>query len=172
LSIESYVIPKLPVESKGETIFEVRGLDVTDLTFLAQNYLPDILRAVEEYGKVRRARLEARGLTEFVMLAAKDFPDLVAEIISRAADEPGQTEKAAKLPFMIQLTALRQVMLLSTEEAGGLKNLIAVLAAALQSDQQGKTGEMTALLQRIIGGSERMSASFSETDTSSPPATH
>lgn len=172
MSIESYEIPRLPVEHNEKTIFTVRGLDVTDLTFLAQNYLTDILKAVEAYGAQAGGRVERKGLTEFVLMAAKDFPSLAAEIISRCADEPGQTEKAAKLPFMIQLKALRAVMLLSTEEAGGLKNLIAVLAAAMDPSDQTKFGEVTTLLQSIIGRSERMSASLSETAMAQPPATH
>jgi hypothetical protein len=173
MSIEAYEIPTLPVLAKGEPIFHVRGLDVEDLTFLAQNYLEDIRNAIVMYG-VNKQRVAARqNLNELVLLAAKDFPPLVAEIISRAAGEPGQTDKVRRMPFMIQIMALKNVLTLTTEEAGGLKNLIAVLAAALEIDQTKLPGvtELTTRLQAIIGESGTASASSSDTDTSSPPVT-
>lgn len=175
MSLAAYEIPTRPVMSRDAEIFRVRGLNVEDLTYLAENYLPDIIQAIEAYGQSRRRVVERKGLAEFVLIAAKDFPSLCAEMISRAADEPGQTDKARALPFMIQIAALKEIIVLSTEEAGGLKNLIAVLAAALEIDQPTATngfGELRKRLLTIIGDSERASASLSGTDTERPPATH
>lgn len=165
-TIAEYEIPTLPIMSRGKEIFRVRGLDVEDLTFLAQNYLGDIKQAVEAFGRSKARVIERQSINEFALIAAKDFPALTAEIISRAADESGQADKVRRMPWIIQLTALKDIIVLSTEEAGGLKNLLAALVAALEIDQQ-KLGKVATYLQSIIGNSVKTSPSSSETDMSS-----
>ncbi len=172
MSLADFEIATEAVMFRDKEAFRVRGLNVEDMTFLAQNYLGDIRQAIEAYGRNRNRVVERTGLNEFVLLAAKDFPALAAEMISRAADESGETDKARRLPFMVQLNALRSILALSTEEAGGLKNLIAALAVALEIDQPQHKGlsDLMTRLRTIIGESERTSVSSSETDTFTPPA--
>lgn len=169
MSLAEFEVEYAPVKYRGKDAFQVRGLNLEDVTFLAQNYLGDILKAVAEYGKSKQHVIERKNLGDFLLVLSKDFPTLTAEIISRGADEEGQVNKARSLPFMLQLTALKEILRLTTEEAGGLKNLLAVLAAALEMDQQSLrvVDDLVTRLRNTIGPSERMSASFSPTGTDS-----
>lgn len=154
--LADYKPETVPILVKGKQICTVRGLNIEDLTFLATNYLDDIQRAVAMYGG-QPGRLR-KNLGDFLITVGRDFPRLCAEMISLASDEPGTASVAMTLPWMTQILALKEILRLSTEEAGGLKNLIAVLAAALEIDQT-KLGEMQSRLQTIIGEPEKTSPS-------------
>lgn len=103
----------------------VRGLNLDDLSYLISNHLEPISQAVELYAKSKQNVYSTKNLHGFVISCASQFPGLVSEVISRAADEPSLREK--KLAMSVQLAALNEIVRLTVEELGGLGNLSLVL---------------------------------------------
>jgi hypothetical protein len=134
MELRDYTIPRERVTLPGKVkpgepkpFFEVRGLCADDLTFLIMNHHAPITKALMRYQEQRDAILKGNGLTDFILALARDFPDLVAEVISAATDSLDDLtrSKARKLPFPTQLDALNKIVTLSMEDMGDLKNLLA-----------------------------------------------
>lgn len=158
MSLSDFEIGYETVESRRGS-FQVRGANAEDLFFVANHYLADILNML---GALGDSEDDLRGITgdrlpSILLLVVKDFPDLIAEMISRCSDEEGQKSKAAKLPFTIQLDAMTKIVTLTIEEAGDLKNLAAVLLNLLETKNL-RAGPLTKRLQATIGSSGRTSA--------------
>lgn len=79
------------------------------------------------YQAQRKDIFATHNLQQFILSVVKDFPGLVMEVISIASDEP--EARNVKLGIGYQLTAISEISKLTLEEAGGLGNLIASLAA-------------------------------------------
>ena len=165
--LEGFEIGKRVVKGKRGA-FEVRGLNTEDLTYLVVNHLEPILLALQEFGEKSnqdtRQLLDKATWPEFLLLLAQHFPELVAEIISRGADEPTMYDKARQLPLPVQIRALYDISELTIEDAGELKNLGAVLASLLRTRGL-KLGPLTKRLQTIIGDAGITSAFSSPTGT-------
>jgi hypothetical protein len=138
-TIQREQIP-LPGPAKGgvKPFFEVRGLCLDDMTFLVQRHLGPITRALKIWQEQREDVIRTGNLSQFIMTLAKDFPELMAEVISAAADEldDGATATARQLPIATQIAALSAISRLSMEDAGGLGNLLAEMRQRL-SDAAG-----------------------------------
>jgi len=114
--------------------FDVRGINAEDLTFLTTTYIDDLKAAVSKHGK-RGGRVPPDKVAEVLLDLAKSFPSLSAEIISRAADAPDETDKFRRLPFPVTLAALKAITELSIQDGGvELKNLVAGLGAMLEAN--------------------------------------
>jgi hypothetical protein len=144
MKLADYTIPRERITLPGKAVegvkpfFEVRGLCLDDMTFLIQNHLGPITRALKLWQESREDVLRSGNLGQFVMTIAKDFPDLAAEVISAAADEldAGATAKAKQLPIATQILSLNTITRLTIEDAGGLGNLLAEMQGRL-SDAAG-----------------------------------
>lgn len=129
---------KIPLPGKAvngvKPFFEVRGLCADDLTFLIGQHVGPITKAIKLYQESRVDVLKTGNLQGFVMTLARDFPFLVAEVISAASDAlDDETRNVAKvLPVGVQLAALNEIVRLSIEETGGLKNLLAEMQQRVQ----------------------------------------
>lgn len=143
MQLRDYEIPKATIPLPGKTSFEVRGLTTADISFLIENHLGPITRAVKLYQESRADILTGGNLNKFVMALAGDAPQLVAEVISAAADSlDDKTRAIAKqLPITVQIAAMAEIARLTMQESDGLKNLLAetvkvlqVNASALQSE--------------------------------------
>lgn len=135
INLEDYAIPKAKVPLPGGKQIEVRGLCADDITFLVQLHLPEITKALKLYQESRNDILVKGNVQQFVMTLARDFPGLVAEVISAATDSRSDKarEIAAKLPVATQIVALNEITRLTMEDGGGLKNLLAEMRDRLQS---------------------------------------
>lgn len=125
--LASYQTPRIDVPLGENQVVSLRGLDLDDFSVLLQAHLPSITKAAELFRASQRDIYSSANLQSFVLTVAKDFPGLVSEVISIAADEP--EAKDVKMGLGFQLAALQAVVKLTLEEAGGLGNLIASLAA-------------------------------------------
>lgn len=126
---------RIPVGKEG--FFTVRGMNSEDVTFLITHYLEDLQRAVADYGERSIAGLNRDALTELILLIAKDFPMMVTEMISRCADATTaeDVEKFRRLPFVKQITALKEIAFLSVEDGGlDLKKVLGVVASLLEAN--------------------------------------
>jgi hypothetical protein len=111
---ERIPLPGKPVNGV-KPFFEVRGLNLDDMTFLVQRHLGPITRALKLWQESREDVLRTGNLSQFVMTLARDFPELGAEVISAAADELNDeaTNKARQLPIATQIMALNAISKLS-----------------------------------------------------------
>jgi hypothetical protein len=141
MQLKDYQIQRerIPLPGKKGDFFEVRGLCVDDLTFLITLHHGPITRALKLYQESKEDVLATKNLTGFILALAKDFPDLVAEVISAASDSLDDATRAVarKLPIPTQILALNAILKLSMEEVDGLKNLLAELRAHVESAAAG-----------------------------------
>ncbi len=117
---------------KGEYAVTVRGLTVPDLTDILGNYLGSVEELVELYEKTKSSIFARSTLDGFMLKMIRGFPAVTSEIISKVCiGEEGSPatlkERAEALPFPVQAAIMNEVITLTMEEAGGLKNLFATL---------------------------------------------
>jgi hypothetical protein len=144
--LRDYIIPRSPIPLPGKKVdgkgpfFEVRGITLDDMTFLVQQHLAPITKAIKLYQESREDIIKTGNLSGFVMTLAADFPNLAAEVISAASDSlDDQTRNVAKnLPIATQIHALSEITRLTLEDAGGLKNLLAEMRARIESAANGE----------------------------------
>lgn len=119
--------------SRGkEQAFTVRGLTLVDISYLVGEHIADIDAAYEMFKSAKDSLYSRGGLDSMILMFCKDAPGLVAEVISVTADEPTLVERYAKLPFSVSALALAEIIRMTLEEQGGLKNLSAALARILK----------------------------------------
>jgi hypothetical protein len=148
MELRDYTIQRTRVPLPGKAapggekpFFEVRGLCADDLTFLLSMHHGQITKALLLYQEQReRIMGGGKGLTDFILTLAREFPDLVAEVISAATDSLDDTTRkvAKQLPFTTQLVALNEIVKLTMEEVSGLKNLLAEMRERIASANRAK----------------------------------
>ena len=158
MSWADYQPPSIDVPLGGGATGQVRGLNVDDLSVLITNHLEPIVKATELYAKSKTEVFTQVSLHAFVLSIAKEFPSLVTEVISLAADEPSLRGK--KIALGVQIAALDAITKLTLEEMGGLGNLSLVVANLAKGvlreypQMRGPAQERTPL-PGSIGGSEK-----------------
>jgi hypothetical protein len=138
--LKDFVIPRARITLPGPKVegekpfFEVRGITLDDMTFLVNQHLEPITRALKLYQESREDILKTGNLSGFIMTLARDFPTLAAEVISAAADslDDATREVAKQLPLATQIHALSEITRLTLEDAGGLKNLLAEMQTRIK----------------------------------------
>ena len=141
MQLKDFTIPRTKIDLPGPPIkgekpfFMVRGITLDDMTFLVSQHLGPITRAVKMYQESKADILTTGSFQGFIMAMARDFPDLLAEVISAAADSLDDTTRAVakQLPLSTQIIALNEIVRLTVEDAGGLKNLLAEMQERLKA---------------------------------------
>lgn len=128
MSLKSVTVPTKTVHIPGsDSSFEVRGLSFSDITILYSAFegpmtaLFDKFAGLEDVGKLSVSDPNMNMIGETII---KDAPHLAAAAIAQAADEPDEVEKVLKLPFPVQLEALKIIGALTFATEGGLKKVI------------------------------------------------
>lgn len=132
MSLADYQPAREKVEFKGGSVF-VRGLSLDDLTVLMRNHLSDIDNLMEIYRRDVRDELAVAAAIQYGVSLAREAPGLVAHVISLAADEPDQVDRARALPLPIQVEILKHVGRLTFEEVGGAKKFFESLQILIAS---------------------------------------
>lgn len=117
---------EIPLSDKNS--FQVRGLDIDDMTHILANYLPAVSKAAELYKQHQESAFSNANFVNLCGVLATDFPGLTMEVISIAADEP--EAKNVKIGLGPQIAALQAIFKLTIEDAGNVGNLFATAAAA------------------------------------------
>lgn len=125
MSWTDYEAPTAEIPLGNNKTGKVRGLNVDDLSILVTHHLQPISQAVALYAQSRQEVFTKASLHGFIVKVAADFPGLLSEVISLAADEP--TLKGKKLAMGVQIAAMNEIARLTLEEVGGLGNLSLVL---------------------------------------------
>lgn len=121
MSLADYQPARTTVPFKGGS-FDVRGLSADDLGVLLKHHLPDLDRLFELYAEGVDERLAVFGTAQYAMKLVQDAPGLTAHVIALATDEDEVVDKARRLPIPVQVEALKAIVHLTFDEAGGPKN--------------------------------------------------
>lgn len=125
MPLMAHKAPRIEVPLIGDNTVSVRGLNLDDFMTIMPQHVEGLSKIAELYAKHKEAVFSSKATTDFLIAVAKDFPGIVMEVISAAADEP-EAHKV-KLGTGLQLAVLTAIMKLTVEEAGGLGNLFARL---------------------------------------------
>lgn len=143
MSLATYVVERttIPLKPPNKDI-SIRGLNIVDLTAIIGDHLTDVEALYSIYQAMKVSIYSQNTLNRFIVEMLKSAPHLVAEVISRAADEPAPEaiQNAQKLPLPVQVACLNAVVRLTFEEVGGLKNLLATLGLILNGMLSEKSG--------------------------------
>ena len=130
MTLMDYTPVTRPVVAHGQTVFTVRGLSTADLAYLIEIHREQIVRAVMAYKNQNVSVFTPKGAEQTTLMLLTMFPQIAAEVISVAAGhrDSEAAKKATALPFTTQASTLHDVLTLTFDDAGGLKNLLATLA--------------------------------------------
>ena len=145
-----YKPPVLMVDAGDGVDRPVRGLGLEDFSQLIVSHLDDLMNMTTLYIQSQKDVFAATNMTEVVMLAVRDFPKMVTEVISMATDTPEL--RNVRLPAGVQFKIIEATVRLTMEDAGGLGNLSAMLQNAVQAAVAGR-GEVSRKLQDILSQS-------------------
>lgn len=134
MGLEAYAVPTafVPFSGKEDSPgITVRALDLDDVTILVTDHLGAIAETVELWQEIRPKLMQEGNLDKFLITVMRGSPELVAQLIAVSCDQPALVDVARKLSFGVQIRALNEVIRLTLEDAGGIKNLFAALRLAL-----------------------------------------
>lgn len=125
--------PKIDTILAGEETVALRGLNVKDISILLDGHRTLIEQMISTMDGMEKGFDLSAKVDRLIIESIHAAPDLVAGIISLAADEPDAGENAKSLPFATQVDALVKVFNLTFQEVGGLGNFLAVLQRAMSA---------------------------------------
>lgn len=119
--------PKTDIIHTGEEETTVRGLNITDVSILADAHWLRMKAVYDFYASEPNNLTIDEKVNRTILECLRISPDLAGGIIALACGEPDEVEAAKSLPFTTQVDALVKIMTLTLEESGGLGNFSAVL---------------------------------------------
>lgn len=115
-------------KQKPQTL-RLRGIALEDLSIILANRLTEVEAMYALFAAAKASVFSRSALDGFVLTLIQKAPDLASEVISRCNDDPANMQLYRKIPLGVQAASLIAITKLTFEEAGGLKNLIAMLAS-------------------------------------------
>lgn len=132
MGLADYQPVRETVAISGGQSMQVRGLALEDVTVLFRAHLADLDKVVAIFGKQLDADQAVTAMMTHAIALVKEAPGLVANLIALASDEPDAVDNARRLPFAVQVTALKAVARLTFDEAGGPKKFVEGLGDLLR----------------------------------------
>jgi hypothetical protein len=114
----------------------VRGLALSDVTRIFRQHANDVEEIFKGFAEDGAALAGKSGDPKFAQNAVatkfgsellSNFPELVADIIAYASDEPTLSHKARQLPFPVQMEALKAIAELTFVEEDSLKKVMEIV---------------------------------------------
>lgn len=118
----------------GETVIELRGLNLIDITEVFKTHLPDLSQLAMLLDANGGVNMTEQGMLNASSSLVTQAPGLVSNLIARAADDPDWVNSAAKLPVMKQIEAVTTIARLTFEEVGGVKKTVAALKDMIKAE--------------------------------------
>lgn len=115
------------VEVSGGVSVIVRGLYFEDIVAIFREHKEAARSAFDAITSTVKAggEVQVDDIAAISAVLAQEGPGFVATIIAHAADEPGMSAAAARLPFTKQVELLEAIFRLTLEREGGLPNVVA-----------------------------------------------
>lgn len=136
-------LPTRPLIVGGQQIATLRGLSLADAGVLMDGYAePLALVWSKHFADPAADQVDRMAIAKTLLQVA---PGAVAAMIALAADQPEDVEKAAKLPFPVQLQAMLDIGELTFGSEAEVKNFVATVIRAFQATTgalQGLTVEL------------------------------
>lgn len=130
MSLKSFVIARSIIGDPEDPTqnFSVRGLNLNDLTRLLIDHAPAMMKLYADFvatkdGKGPSDMFTSEMVKDMLRKALGEAPELIFGLIAYASDEPDEIELASKLPVILQLEAMEQIVLLSIRSEAELKKL-------------------------------------------------
>lgn len=133
-------------KGKPDASFTVRALNADDVTWLVRKYLPALEVGLTTY--IKKAAKDPSNINpvEMAVQMIPVVPDLFQELISRVSGEKIEDVKKLRLAYVV--LAVSKIIEITVEEVGGLGNIVAELAAAVQIALPGGVKEKLATLAK------------------------
>lgn len=133
-ALSEYQPERVAITHKDKPLITVRGLSLSDVTVLFSKHLADIRVLVDLYDRRASIFSDFEGVENALLLRLlADFPDLMAQLIANASDEPDQAAQIRCLPLAIQVQALYVIVRLTMEDMGGPNGAAALMKKLLKT---------------------------------------
>jgi hypothetical protein len=124
MSLQDFKVPTEEVAFRGGVLV-LRGLALNDISTLVRDYLAELNVLFAMYGNEETRETALAESARFAITIIKETPNIVAQMIVLASDEPQEhLHIAARLPLPIQTECVRKIIELTFEEAGGAKKFL------------------------------------------------
>lgn len=130
MALKDFAIRKDQVSFQGG-VLEVRGLALIDIAVLIRDHLDELNRLFAMYDNEDTRATAITEAANFAINLVKESPVIVAKMIALACDEPESLEVAERLPLPVQVEAMRKIIEMTFEEAGGAKKFLDSLVALM-----------------------------------------
>jgi hypothetical protein len=112
----------------GEPLMKVRGLNLSDMSILVNRYFQEIKLLFSMLQDAPANEIVPRLLSaDFLLRMVTEAPGFAAVLISMGCDGAYSEAGCAKMPIGIQLKAIELIGGLTLEDAGGPKELAALI---------------------------------------------
>jgi hypothetical protein len=129
MTLASYSPPRKDI-AVGVGSLSLRGLNLDDISLLMSAHSDKLFSAFQQFESIVKSdNPESAVIARLVFDLINEAPQVAADIIALAADEPDHHQNARKLPFPVQVQALITVANLTFEAGGGLGELKAALVS-------------------------------------------
>jgi hypothetical protein len=135
MSLREYVVGCRTINLPNDKKMSVRSFGFDDIQYLLVNKHGLIDTALKLFGEsgFNGDSADPQQVREFGVSLLAALPELVAELIAIAADEPDMGDKARRLPAPVQLEALMAIYELTFTEPDSVKNFFDRLASLMTS---------------------------------------
>lgn len=124
MSLADFSINKVKVDFRGGSL-NMRGLALEDFSVLLRHYLPEMNALFDLYDNKETRDTAISQSGAFALKIVKEAPEMVAQLIVLAGDEPQELiDIARRLPLPVQVECVRNIIDLTFEEAGGAKKFL------------------------------------------------
>lgn len=129
MGLRDLELPTAEITVSDTGSFRVRGLSLADMSSLVNKHgkIIGVLFNKIRDEMVQRSEVTAADVQYYAKMLFDEAPDVVANAIALAADEPDMGEKVKGLRFTVQLIALEQVILLTFANEAELKKLVEIV---------------------------------------------
>lgn len=108
--------------AKGD--LTLRGLSLSDILSLYRANAEALRKLYTQVTLDTGQKLSLENESDVVALIAASAPEIVAQIIAMAADEPTAVDVARRLAFPVQIEALEKIGKLTFSQEGGPKKVV------------------------------------------------
>lgn len=129
MGLRDLELPTAEIKVSDTGSFHVRGLSLADMSSLVNKHgkIVGVLFDKIRDEIVQRSEVTTADVQYYAKMLFDEAPDVVANAIALAADEPDMGEKVKGLRFTVQLIALEQVILLTFANEAELKKLVEIV---------------------------------------------